>query len=249
VLEETLRRAGPAPVARIVAESGLDPHEAEEALLSLAESDRLVALGDSLDAGSQDLVADADTWKAHVTRLLDLLDRFHEDHPLRLGMPREELKSRLGLGGQLFSGLIERLSQEGELSAAKALVAREGWKPRLSAQQQSQVKSLLEAFRSAPYSPPSVKESIDYVGEGLFHYLLERGDLVKVSADVVFSQAAYDRMVDRIREVLAGGELLTIAEVRDLFGTSRKYVLALMEHLDSQGVTVRQGDVRRLVEH
>jgi selenocysteine-specific elongation factor len=76
--------------------------------------------------------------------------------------------------------------------------------------------------------------------------LVETGEFVLLSSDVVFERAEYDAVVRRLRDELAGGGTIAVAQVRDRFQTSRKYALALMEHLDSIGVTVREGDVRRL---
>ncbi len=70
--------------------------------------------------------------------------------------------------------------------------------------------------------------------------------MVKVADGVVFSASAYKEMVDKVMAYVKEHGKVTLAEVRDLFGTSRKYVLALMEHLDEQKVTRRVGDERVL---
>jgi selenocysteine-specific elongation factor len=91
-----------------------------------------------------------------------------------------------------------------------------------------------------------VRECKDIVGEDLYFFLIEKGQLFQVSTDVVFRHADYLEMVSEIESVLINRESITVAEVRDLLKTTRKYALALMEHLDSIGVTVREGDARRL---
>ncbi len=68
-----------------------------------------------------------------------------------------------------------------------------------------------------------------------------------MSEDVVFRADVYETMVDNVKGDLREGGTITVAEVRDKFQTSRKYALALMEHLDAIGLTVREGDERRLV--
>jgi selenocysteine-specific elongation factor len=62
----------------------------------------------------------------------------------------------------------------------------------------------------------------------------------------VFESGVYQQMVNGIKKELKSKGTLTVAEVRDMFKTSRKYALALMEHLDEVGVTIREGDERRL---
>jgi selenocysteine-specific elongation factor len=63
---------------------------------------------------------------------------------------------------------------------------------------------------------------------------------------VVFRKEDYKRMLEEVRELFEANGTLTAAQVRDHFNTSRRYVLAFLEHMDSAGITVRSGDVRRL---
>jgi selenocysteine-specific elongation factor len=76
--------------------------------------------------------------------------------------------------------------------------------------------------------------------------LLKRGDLVQVASDVLFLSETYDEMVRRIRERIEREGSVTLSEVRDVFGSSRKYAQGLLEHLDEEGVTKRVGDERQL---
>jgi selenocysteine-specific elongation factor len=97
-------------------------------------------------------------------------------------------------------------------------------------------------------SPPSVKQCQTQVGEEIFAALTSLGRLVTVSADVVFRREEYDFMVAAVRAGLEKRGQITLAEVRDLLHTSRKYSQALLEHLDALGVTRREGDIRVLVQ-
>ncbi|MCH7802250.1 MAG: SelB C-terminal domain-containing protein, partial [Chloroflexi bacterium] len=74
----------------------------------------------------------------------------------------------------------------------------------------------------------------------------EEGRVEKVSETVVFSATAYQQMVDRISTHIRDEGEITVADVRDMFGTSRKYALALMDHMDHQRITRRVGDARVL---
>jgi selenocysteine-specific elongation factor len=114
----------------------------------------------------------------------------------------------------------------------------------LTGQQQGQVDALLDKFTASPTAPPSFKDATAEVGEELMQMLLSRGDLVAVSGDVLFESGAYDDMVEGVRAHLAAEGAITVAQARDMFGTSRKYVLALLEYLDQVGVTKRVGDER-----
>jgi selenocysteine-specific elongation factor len=76
--------------------------------------------------------------------------------------------------------------------------------------------------------------------------LIEQGQFILVAVDVVFRKQDYDLAVAKIRDLLLQHDRITLAEVRDLLKTSRKYAQALLEHLDAMGITVRDGDYRKL---
>ena len=80
----------------------------------------------------------------------------------------------------------------------------------------------------------------------LLAFLTDEGKVVRVSDSVVFSAAAYRQMVEKVKGHIAQRGKITVADGRDLFGTSRKYVLPLLEYLDQQHVTRRVGDERVL---
>jgi selenocysteine-specific elongation factor len=84
------------------------------------------------------------------------------------------------------------------------------------------------------------------IGEPLYESLLKQDILVQVSPDVVFELSSYNQMVERVRESIHNNGSITVAEARDLFDTSRKYVLGLLEYLDARGFTQRKGDERVL---
>lgn len=117
---------------------------------------------------------------------------------------------------------------------------------RFTSQQQQAIDRLLSRFADAPYSPPSVKECYAEVGEELYNTLVDSGKLIQVNADVVFSREGYESLVAEIRKLIEQNGHVSAAQVRDHLNTSRKYVLGILEYLDQVGITVREGDLRRL---
>ena len=69
---------------------------------------------------------------------------------------------------------------------------------------------------------------------------------MKISGDIVYPVDAYEEMEEKILKSAQDGKEITITSVRELFGTSRKYTLAMLEHMDSKGLTRRSGDSRFL---
>jgi len=108
--------------------------------------------------------------------------------------------------------------------------------------QQKSVDLFLKALTANPYAPV-----IDSMPDTeLLNLLFEQGKAIKVSDNVIFSPQAYRQMVQKITEYMKSKGKITVAEVRDLLATSRKYALALMEYMDEQKVTRRVGDERVL---
>ncbi len=228
---------GPALVKDVITRSRLDASAAESALQELVTSGQIIKLEDMLIAASQ--------FAALRETVVATLTAYHKEYPLRRGMPREELKSRLKLQPRAFNLVLPRLAEEGALVEGPKWAALPGHKVRFSPPQQVKVEKLLAQFAAAPFAPPSIKECLAEVGEDVFAALLDSGDLVAVSNEVVFRKTDYETMVEKIRQAIEQKGQITLAEVRDLLGTSRKYVQALLEYLDEVGVTIRDGDFRR----
>ena len=93
-----------------------------------------------------------------------------------------------------------------------------------------------------PYSPPSPAEL--RVDADVVAALVEAGELVKLDENVYYARKAYDEMRERILEAIDAQGQVNVAAMRDLFGTTRKYAIPFLEHLDEQKVTKRVGDVR-----
>ena len=170
------------------------------------------------------------------------LGEFHTRFPLRAGMPREELRSRLDFPPQVFTAVLARLLASDAVAEDGSMVRLPDHAPRLTATQQHAVDVYLSTLAASPFSPPSDSP----IDPSLLAYLLDVGKVVRAAPDVVFAAAAFQEMVQKVREHIKQHAKITVAEVRDLFGTSRKYALALMEYLDQQRITRRVGDERVL---
>jgi selenocysteine-specific elongation factor len=257
VLFQAALSLGAAAVREIVAKARLEPGQAQQSLDECLRSGLLVALEsprpvpDSesapISARSDELVIPAPLWFRLKEDILAALAAFHKNMPLKRGMSREELKSRLKLSPRLLNAALKWLEvKDGALVSNQAWLSLPGHAIRFSPTQQAKVATLLKKFADAPYAPPSIKECQAEVGEDVFGALLELGELSLVSPEVAFRRADYERMTARVRETITQNGQVTAGEVRDLFGTSRKFALALLEHMDAIGVTIRDGDFRRL---
>ncbi len=253
VLLQELEVEQPRELAALLRRSSLGPDEAQQTLLSLLNEGQIVLLDAATDGEFSSIppktqyLMSASGWETLLTTLLSLLREYHQRYPLRAGMPREELKSRLGLSARAFNQAITRAASQGALVETETALSLREHRVVLSAEQQRQVNNLLRAFQKNPYSPPTVAESEAMVGSDVLAALIEQDKLVKVSEGVLFSSDAYQKMTQTIVDYLRRENRITLAQVRDMFSTSRKYAQALLEHLDDQHVTKRVGDERILL--
>ncbi|NPV85572.1 MAG: selenocysteine-specific translation elongation factor [Anaerolineae bacterium] len=222
-------------------------HEILDSVRELAEHNHLMLFVEKEGDLSEDtLIISYSQWDKLTQRLLQEMRYFHRQFPLRKGIPREELKSRLKLSGRLFNACLRAWLQKGLILEENLLIHLPEHRIQFNRQQQTLVDELLRAFKQSPFAPPTVSECIQQVGEQVYAALLDLGILVQVSAQVVFRREDYDTLVAAVREHFSKEETLTVIQFRDRFGSSRRYVLAFLEHLDAIGITVRDGDVRRI---
>ena len=231
----------------IVRQSRLEDTNAEPALKELFETGQLIALENGEPTITSDLLVTAlPHWNVLRNKTMQLVESYHKNYPLRRGIPREELKSKLKLAPRVFNALVKKLITENSITDQLSSVAEVGHEISFNGQEQAKVQALTRKFDTNPFSPPSVKECQAEVGEDVVNALIELDEFMTVSSDVIFRKRDYDLMVTEIRKTIELNGKITLAEVRDLFKTSRKYAQALLEHLDSNGVTVRDGDFRKL---
>ena len=245
IILQALDSPPPLEVGELLRKSGMPRETLLEALERLRTQGQVVPIGDKTLTDAT-LVTTPHAWQALVGQMTDLLRAYHQQYPARLGMPKEEVKSRLKMPARPFNEIIQQAAAEGAVASDEAALRLPSHTPHFRPDEQAKVDALLAAFRRSPYATPSVAECEQAVGSEVFNALVEQGQLVKVSAEVVFLAETYDEMVDRVVRFIKENGSITVAQVRDMFSASRKYALALMEHLDQRKVTRRVGDERVL---
>jgi selenocysteine-specific elongation factor len=157
-------------------------------------------------------------------------------------MPREELRSRIAMDPTAYDALLTRLMTDGGLREVAGAVALPDHRPVLDGTAASQAETFLRELEANPYAPAVSQQP----GEEVLAHLEDEGRIVRTGDGVCFGASAYQEMTGRIVEHLKENHSVTLAQARDMFGTSRKYAQSLLEHLDAQHVTRRVGDERVL---
>jgi len=249
LLLAAVRALGVCELAEAGQRASLAPEQAAHALQALIARGALRALGSAQAGGADGLLAAAELGQQFGERAERELRSFHAAYPLRSGMPREELKSRMGQALRAFNALLEHTATQGLVVDERSTVRLAAHGVRFSLQQQAQVDGLLARFSGGLGGTlPSRKESVEAVGEVVLQALLAQGRLLALSAEVLVPDVVYEQMLQAVREETGARGSITVAALRDKLQTSRKYALAMLEHLDARGITQRRGDERVLRE-
>jgi len=192
--------------------------------------------------------------RAHYETLLSdvrsALTQYHQEHPLQPAMPKNRLQSALaGVDSVLLDAALGDLVAAGQIAADSTGVRLADHAVRLSEQQQRALGSLTSRALEAGFAALTREGLLSAVktpgAPDLLAAALAQGLLIPVG-DSIYHAATIRRAQDLIREHLARQESFTVSEFRDWTGSTRKYVVPLLEHLDRIGFTQRSGDYRRL---
>lgn len=240
------RGSRPTALEEVPALLGLPKAAAEESLAELVKSERVVTVGrDKLLSGS---IA-----KSVEDRLLASLKSFHQSNPLATHDDSLRLRTELRLDESVFDALTERLAKRGRIAVEKGGRLRlEGAGPRLSDEQRAHCERIRLAQEEADCAPLAPAELATKLGLpeksilALLKLLSEQGVLWK-AGDFHFARTAIDRAIDAVKSIANPTTLeVEVPKVRDRLGTTRKYLIPLLESLDARGFTVRRGDKRFL---
>ncbi len=239
-------------VPELVRGANIGPDEAAELVAKLKEQGELVEI--SISAARRVLLH-KDMVSELEERILGALDRLHEQFPLMSTHDRQKVQSQLDYVGDdaLVHATVERLIASKKLVGDLRRIGRADFKPKLSANLRKLKDKLVAAYQAARFQPPEPSSFAGQAGgnaanlKDLFDVCVAEGYLVPIAEDIYLHIEAEAEMRRLLRERLAEGKGLTVAEIRDMLGTTRKYAVPLCEYLDRAGVTRREGDLRVLV--
>jgi len=187
-------------------------------------------------------------------RILETLAALHRENPLLTTHDRQKALARLEYVGDeaLLQTVTDRLITEKQLVGDARRLARADFRPKLSANQRKLKDKIVEAHIAAGFQPPDPKEFANQAGgnaaalRDIFEVAVAEGYLVKVNEEIYLSGESDSDMRRRVTERLQNGPGATVAEIRDLLGTTRKFAVPICEYLDRVGLTRRDGDLRVL---
>ncbi|MCS6865479.1 MAG: selenocysteine-specific translation elongation factor [Gemmataceae bacterium] len=235
----------------LVREAGVPPNEILNTPQELLNTGQLVQLSLSSHRG---VLVHADRVSELEQLVMQTLARLHTEQPLLTSHDRQQVLARLDFVGdsEVLQAVIDRLIANRQLVGDSRRMARADFKPKLSANQRKLKDKIVEAHRTARFTPPEPKEFAPQAGghaaalHDIYEVACAEGLLVKITSDIYLAAEAEEEMRRLLRERLEHSPGLTVAEIRDLLQTTRKFAVPLCEYLDRIGLTRRQGDLRVL---
>jgi selenocysteine-specific elongation factor len=252
-MEILVQQAGEATPAALAARTGWKTADVLGVAKSLLERKRVMLLGQPAA-----LVVHQDHFAALEKRILEQLEKFHAANPLVGGLPKDDLRAKVGgtrlaPSSPLLNALLQSLTAQGKVDVQGEAVRLGGREIQLSAEEIAARDAIATAFEKAGLAVPTAREVLANLrvdrarAEKLLRILLKENVLHKVTEDLIFHRAA----LQRLRQILANRKAmdnrLSVADFKDLTGLSRKYAIPLLEYLDRERVTRRDGDNRIII--
>jgi selenocysteine-specific elongation factor len=241
-----LARDGVVERKSLLAQSRFSREEIESAIMSGLEAKHFVAAGD--------LLVNVDLWQTTSSALATAIDAHHESQPHQAGLPLADVRkmkpAKVGnaMEPRLIESAIVNLCQDGFVLAG-ASIRRRDHRPALPQRLQAAGQLLRRRLGERRLDPPSRKElCTDDLSHQAMKFLIAAGEAVEINKDLVISAEGYAMAVAKVRAFLHGQAAATVSELKTALGSSRRIMVPLLEKLDADGITQRQGDLRRLRE-
>lgn len=195
-----------------------------------------------------DLLFDEPVTKSVERDILARIDAVHRFAPLEPGIAVQGLRSALRVSPALVDAIIAALASRGAIKVTDGIAARSDWRAGAGSADETRADALLQALIAGAATPPSVDELSAAHGKdviAVLKHLARRGDAIQVATDRFYSAPAVAQLTTILRAALAGPKQLTVSELREKTGLTRKYLIPFLEYCDRQGLTSRLGDFRK----
>ena len=208
-------------------------------IVTLKNESKLIQIGDTFE--NSDFISH-EYWFKKITDIETHITSFHDRFPLRRGMVAQNLKIDLTIEEKIFTHLIGFGNQQYIFSEVAGHISKSGFYPRLNSQQVDFVKIMKERMTLDPFNFEHVKE----FDNEILNFLCLENILVKIDAEFLVTKEFFENTITIVSNYIKKNESISVAEFRDLFNTSRKFALLILEYLDSTQITKRVEDVRVL---
>ena len=253
-LEWLVRQGGEVPLSGLASRTGWLPSEVLRVGRALAAANRLLVLGQP-----PELLVHEEQFRELAKRVIEQLEKFHVENPLVAGLPKDDLRSRTGARGSshpaapsnlLFNALLQALAAQGKIDVQGETVRLAGRKVQLTPEEQAAKEQISAAFEKGGLAVPTPPEvlarlRIDRLrAEKLLQILLREKVLCKVNEELIFHRSTLRKLKELLLRRKAQSNRINVTLFKEITGLTRKYAIPLLEYLDRERVTRREGDER-----
>ncbi|KAF0145406.1 MAG: selenocysteine-specific elongation factor [Nitrospirae bacterium] len=230
------------PVSLIEGWINADTPAIRDAIRSLKEKTAVVRFEDILIHDSA-----VNSIKEGINKILI---PFHKQNPLQSGMPKEEVRAQLKIEQKIFNALIGAMK---DVVSDKDLLRSASFKATLSEVDKGIETKIITILEQAGFQPLLKEELLTALKmqpkqlDDILKLMTKQGKLVRINETIYITKIVYDKMLAMLKDFYNKKKEMTVAEFRDVLGTSRKYALPFLEYLDTQRITMRVGDVRKFL--
>lgn len=188
-------------------------------------------------------------------QIIDLLTAFHRNNPLKTGLAKEELRSRLrpAVDPKILSALVANLTKKGVIEQGGAEVKLTGHTVTLQVNEQEMEQKIGELYRLAELTPPNLKEVLATFAEfpekqirQVIDLLLAKGTLIKVNESLCFHAPTIQQLQESVIAFIRKEGEIDAPRFKELTGLTRKFSIPLLEYFDKIKLTIRIDDKRVL---
>jgi selenocysteine-specific elongation factor len=238
--------AQPLTVSEVAARANIREEVAAEMLARLTETRRVVVVS------KPQAYLDGAAAQALLERTVAILARRQHEAPWIAGTTSLALARDLEIPEALLLRLLAAFADDGAIASRGGYFSTTDYTPQLTPEQRAFFDEHVAPQPDQPFVPVALAELVSAVKSSrvpgiaqAFDALLFRGALVKVGQDVYLGRQI-ETIQGRVEAFLLREKQMTMAQFRDLAGSSRKYAVPLLEWFDARGITVRSGDFRML---
>lgn len=238
-VETELIRRSPIRLSELLRNSRVSAAEIQAAVIELQKEGRVIV--------RMEIVADTRSWQAIRGRGMQLIDQAHQKSSAQKGLELTEFRAAFPqLSPEIMDAVIEDLCTSGFVLRG-SMIARESHRPTLPRELEDAASQILKLLTEKLLDPPARAQiTPDANRRQAARFLIEHGDIVEISGDLLLSREGFDRGKQIVSTCLRVKQSATVSELREALGTSRRVAVPLLERLDRDRITRRVGDRRVL---
>jgi len=219
-------------------------------LENLVSQDKIVIIG----KGNKKVYFHSRNINSTLSKISSVLNEFHKKNPYRQGISKEDMRTKISqaFNQVVFDFILKKAEADELIQVSQNVITKKGFEIQLNDEMQKKLDIFLEVLDENRFKPPVLKviaEQIPMIEKDareIAGMLMFMGKIVKLSEGLLISKSILEEGKKIILAKMKSVGQMKLGEISELLGSSRKYVVPLMEYLDKIGFTERNGDYRKV---